>query len=414
MNTIYDLRLFTPNGIRIGTLNNAIEFEYGRQKNNIGVCSILLPGEYYQDVTFTKDSLLEIWRYDTTRNIFQLVSGTLWFLRSIRYTYSGQVENIELLFEDSITLLNRRIIAWFAVDPIDSGILQYPSNFNQALDDILKMIFFHNYGPGAANPLLNTKAPVLPSSATIPVSVDPILRMKNISQDVYQSRAPIARVEFAWRKMLEAMQDVVSVAESYNTSLWFDIVYTPGTDVNIGSLVFKTWTNLRGQDLTADIRFGPTEGNLDNIILVEDYTNEATFIFAIGEEDPPVEDGISEILNVPIYNFASGSNLPFYPIEDVIAASGDVAPKNLDLIESEGRAELARRSPVLTLTGDVLQVGQYLFFTHYNYGDLVTTSWKSANFPAEITKYDIKVDNATEDIRIPLESSKFLQIATEV
>lgn len=408
---IYDLRFYNQIGDRIGNLNAAIEFEYGRQKNDIGACSMLLPGDIYNDNIFHKDSILEIWRYDEATGNLSLVGKTIWLLRKIDRRLENGVKTIELLFYDTIDILRRRVIPWYAIEPEKAFIDDYPSTFYQPLDDMLKMIFFHNFGAGAIDPTLNTQAPVNSGGPVIPPSVNPLVRPENIGLQPYTSSAPVARVDFAWKTVLEAMKDVVSIAETFNVSLWFDIEYIPGSERNIGTLEFKTWTGLRGQSLTNLIFFGAAYGNLEKISFVEDYTNEATIIYATGEEDPQVDDGIAEILTVSVFNSAADSSGFFYPIEGVIPAEGDVAGKDLELLESQARVELSNRSPVLTITGDIVQHGFY-FFRDYQYGDLISAVWEDINFPAEITKFNVAISNEGEKITIPIESSKF--ITTEV
>lgn len=408
---IYDLRMYDSTGHRIGNLNAAVEYEFGRQKNDVGACSILLPGEFYDDNIFRKDNILEIWRYDERKDTLTLVGKTIWLLRRIERRLENKTKLIELLFYDTIDILRRRVIPWYGIEPEKAFIDDYPSTFLQPLDDMLKMIFFHNFGAGALDPTLNTQAPVNLGGPSIPPSVNTFVRPENIQLEGYTSSAPVARVDFAWKTVLDAMKDVVSIAETYNVSLWFDIEYTPGTETNIGGLIFKTWTGLRGQNLTNIIKFGEGFGNLDNISFIEDYTEEATIMYAIGEEDPQIDDGIAEILTVSVFNSAANSDGFFYPIEAVVTAEGDVAGKDLELLESQARVALAARSPVLTITGDVIQQG-FLFTQDYNYGDLVTAVWEDFQFPAELTKFNISVSKDEEKITIPIESSKF--ITTEV
>lgn len=409
MSVLYDFRFYNSAGNRVGSLDAVIEAEIGRQKNDVGAAVLVLPGDIYAPEIFEKDALLEIWRFDDQTRNFTLVGDTLWFLRRVQFSHTQQGEFIELVFFDSIDILRRRVIPWYAVDPIKSGIDNYPSVFLQHLDDTLKMIFFHNFMEGAVNPLLNTHAPVTVNYIPLPASVIPSVRVLPVSLEPYVpgnlNEAPVAQIDFAWKNCLDAMQDVVALSESFNVSLWFDLVYTPGTEAQIGNLMFKTWTHFRGRDLR-DVIFNVESGNLAEAILVQDYTEEATIVYGIGSEDPSTDDGIDEVLSVSV---AFIQDKPFYPIETVMEAQTDVAKTNLDLLESQARAELITKSPVLTITGELVQTGASLFFYHYNFGDLITAGWKDIFIPAEITKFDITINEDGETITIPIETSKFLE-----
>ncbi|MCB1712375.1 MAG: hypothetical protein KDH96_07845, partial [Candidatus Riesia sp.] len=57
--------------------------------------------------------------------------------------------------------------------------------------------------------------------------------------------------------------------------------------------------------------------------------------------------------------------------------------------------------PVRKLTGNIIQLDSYQFLVHYDYGDMISAYYNNINFVAEISTYNITV-NESEEIKIPL------------
>ena len=408
----YDLRYFTAEGVFLQSLNVFEELEYGRRKNDIGAASLLMPLNEYDISIFQPGYFLEIWRYDEFSNSYNLVDKTIWVLAQITFeTKENGTETIELTFFDSIYLLTYRVNPYFALDEVMFPLVEYPSIFtDQPLDDIAKYYIFHNFTTGAANPLLNTQAPVI-VVVPLPLSVTPGLRVTPLLIDAYLSDAPRATYAGNWNKVLDALQDIAKLSESLGTSLWFDIEYLPSDSFFTGSFIFKTWTVLRGSDVTTDIELSVENGGFSGAKLEIDYTDSANIVYAIGVEDPDNGDGIDQIFNVSAYD-----NLvlpPFGFKEYVLDLSGDNTVSNkLNLLEVKARTELQSRQGSFKLTGNIVQQGNLAFFKDYLYADRIAVKYKGYTFVSEIEKYTVTVDETGEKIRIPIETSKIINNVT--
>lgn len=408
----YDLRYFTSDGVFLQSLNIFEELEYGRRKNDIGAASLLMPLNQYDINIFQPGFFLEIWRFDEFSNSYNLVDKTIWVLAAIIFeTKDDGTETIELTFYDSIYLLTYRVNPYFALDEAIYPLVEYPSIFtDQPLDDVAKYYVFHNFTTAASNPLLNTQAPVT-VVIPLPLSVTPGLRVTPLLIDPYLNDAPSATYAGSWNNVLEALQDIAKLSESLGTSLWFDIEYLPADSFFTGSFIFKTWTVLRGSDVTQNIELSVENGGFSSAKLEIDYTDAANIVYAIGIEDPVVADGIDNIFNVSAFD-----NLvlpPFGLKEYVLDLSGDSNVSNkLNLLEVKARTELQSRQGVFKLTGDVVQQGNLAFFKEYLYADRIAVKYKGYTFESEIEKYTVTVNADGEKIRIPIESSKIINNVT--
>lgn len=407
----YDLRYFDSNGVFLQSLNIFEELEYGRRKNDIGAASLLMPLNQYNITIFQPGSFLEIWRFDEFSNSYNLVDQTIWVLAGITLeTKDDGTETIELLFYDSIYLLTYRVNPYFSLDEKVFPFVEYPSIFtNQPLDDIAKYYVFHNFTSAASNPLLNTQAPVT-VVVPLPLSVTPAQRSTPLLIDAYLSAAPSATYAGNWNNVLDALQEIAKLSESLGKSLWFDIEYLPSNSFFAGSFIFKTWSDLRGSDVTA-IELSIENGGFTGAKLEIDYTDAANIVYAIGIEDPVVADGIDNIFNVSAFD-----NLvlpPFGLKEYVLDLSGDNnISNNLNLLEVKARTELQSRQGTFKLTGDIVQQANLAFFKDYLYTDKIAVKYKGYTFESEIEKYTVTVSSDGEKIRIPFESSKIINNVT--
>jgi hypothetical protein len=436
----YYFRLFNCTGQYIGDFDTIISAEFGRQKNEIGMCEIVVPNIYDLSL-FTKDSILEIWRKNIATGKKQLLGRTCWFLRKIQLCREeGQQETLTLTFYDTIHILSRRVVAWFEVKR-GVGEDEFPSDYPSAYigypDIILDQIVYHNFieeglftspsSPSFLGFAINLHELIGATRTGFPmelVHIGSFPRDTDVEEMTYT---------FAYENCLEAMQSIVDTAEAVeNRELWFDIIYTPVETVGdatptIGTFAFDCWWDYMGEDHVwpnsgEPLLFGPDYENIVNACLVLDWENEATQVIAMSGSADNTVSGLETYLanGVTIPSSASYAELeeangcPFYPIEAIVTDNrsqnntntmpGDL-PDLLDSTTTKAFAELRKRSAVHTLSGDILQTDGALLFVDYNYGDRITVDWKGLTFDATVKKFMITVDNEGENITIPFEGS---------
>lgn len=411
---LYDLRLYDVYGNFLQSLNEFIELEFGRSKNSVGAASLLLSTNSYEISLFNPGNFLEIYRYNEFSNSYQLIDNCIWILTQITIeTKDDGVETIELVFYDGIQILSYRVNPYFSIDPAVYTGIDYPSIFtDQPLDDMMKYFVFHNFTSGATNPLLNVQAPVTFVAASIPASVITANRITPLQIDPYLSFAPNGTYAGSWINVLTAIQDIAKLSESLGTNLWFDIFYIPN-DYSFfnGAFTFKTFTNIRGNDLSQQIELSIENGGFSAAKLEINFADSANVIYAFGIENPDDSDGINEVLNVSAFD-----TVPFSPFglkEKVLDLSGSADISNsLDLLEVQARVELQKSQAQYRLTGDIVQQGSLAFFQHYFYGDRIAVRYKNYTFEVDIEKYIVTVDAENEKIKIPVETSKLINFIT--
>ena len=107
----YDLRLLTPAGVKLATLDAALFFKYGVVLNDMGRFSIGLPGDFNQSV-IAKDNRVAIWRRAPGSALKQMIQGPLtWW--QLADDDSDQT-TLTIAGPSLKGLLHRRIIAFAA------------------------------------------------------------------------------------------------------------------------------------------------------------------------------------------------------------------------------------------------------------------------------------------------------------
>jgi len=435
-NSIYEFRYFTCAGQYLFNFDAIESIDFGRAKNEIGMAELIIPAIY--DINFfDKDYVLEIWRYNQAKNRTELVGNTCWFLRKIElYMEKIGYEKIKLTFYDTISLLQRRTVAWFEIKRgtgVDEFIGDYPSGFIEYPDIVVDRIFYHNFtAAGIVDPITDP-SPGAPFTANnlhemvgAPRPGFPI----SMSNPTFTPRdTTLSNTEtytFAQQNCLEAMRSIVDSFETlYNREMWFDIVYTPSTNSTIvGNLQFNVWLDYPGQDHTfptgnPPILFGPEFQNITDASLELDFENEATQVIAINGSVDNTVVGATNLLDGTTVPSAAGyaervnaDRCRFYPIEAIVSNNTNeentnfqtAAPK-IGSILTKARSELNRLRPKHTLSGDLINSDGAWLFINYQYGDLVSVNWKRLLFNASIKKIMITYDSKGETVTVPFESS---------
>lgn len=399
----YELRFFTPFGELLYTFDIFISLEYGRQKNDIGACSLVVPGNIYDLSTFQQDSLLEIWRLDNKTNSLRLMGDTIYILKSLQYSYKDGAEIIELVFFDTIELLSRRYNLWLMSEFTD-----YPSHMNRPIIDQMVQVFNHNFGNNtstAASFMIDGPVGNSPSVAAQAIgTLERRFPINTMPVPIY-ANSEAFDVEYAWDNCLDIFKQLANLSESRNIPVWFDVLYSPNE--NAGTYKFKIWEGLRGNNfanLSNNKVFSLENGNLENIKLTIDYTEHADAIILISDEVVSTNEFFDEVLQVAaIRNDAYV--LPFHPIEFV---AEERKAASLESLATLAVSKMVEKSPTKKVTGDIINVKGYEFGIDYNYGDIVIVSIKNIKFAAEINKFNVSVGKSGERISIPIESTTLL------
>lgn len=392
MITDYTLKLFNKYGKYKTTLEIPLDFEFGRQKNDVGVASILLPASIYYPSLFSEGDMLEIWKYDSLANTDILQVNALWFLQKIEL--KSAANTIELIFDDQNTLFKRRYIMWYKVEG-----LGYPSHLLDYTSNILNRIIYHNYGEGVSDDMGF-------GAASVPATINalnpdnrkmPILQPEGVSPN----KGAIVEFECSKKRVLDALQDCAKTATVENKKLiWFDLVYKPISfnSNDIGILEFRTWIGNRGKKEGLVI----TPGNvLNDGILTVDFSEQATLVYAIGTEDPQVDDGV-ENFQIQPYPTSYEKSSRFYEIETIVEENGETV--TLDTLAALAKSTIVEKRVKKNIQGTIIQIPGFEFGKDYFYGNELLVDFYGEQFTAVISKFTISVSSDGEKITVPLET----------
>lgn len=407
----YQIKLFDQNGNALTELQEYIQFEVTRKKNDIGTFSIVLPGQFYSVGDFKKDYRAEVWRNG------ELVGGTCWFLQRIEKGFTGDTQETEfiLTFADTIELLSRRVNANFSCESA-----QCPGHLQGQGDDIIKVLAKFNFGD-----LVDTDtstAPDTPWNITGPGIIPPAVtnaysiledgvysRQLPIEIGTYNAEATVINVVNSFRNLLEAYQEIantVYVTEDENNdipfynNLWFDIEYIPRTNTSPEKFELKTWVGIRNRDLRNLVFIGPEYNNLANARYIDDWSSRAdiAYVLSDGDHELQIIGGTALPSKINSYYYS----LPFGPVEIVTDfQTNSLAPTSQELIDA-GLEVLGESILTKTINGTLITTKDFDFITHFNYGDILTLTWDDVAEFVEINEFTISVSGNEETINIPL------------
>ena len=315
-----------------GVTNNIQMFEsvsWIRARNTIGNLNIVLPSAMYDTSIFKTDDIFELWR--TVGNITYLEGDTLWFLRDTEKTFGtkNRGNTCTLIAYDALELLKRRIIAYYANTVYTDKI-----NF---VDDMMKNVVRENFGSASidANRNISNLLSVSPNS----------------------SGGVILEKEIAWQNVLDSLQDMADSAEASGQRVLFDIVYDGG------ALQFRTYIDLRGNDLTNRHILSVDSGNLTDVVVRNNRFDEANYIYALG-------DATGDIRPYTIVKNDSLINESVYNLREFADTAGDSVDE--ELLGDAGNRILYENRPRVIYEGNIVNTLQFTYGIDYNYGDKLT------------------------------------------
>jgi len=236
------------------------------------------------------------------------------------------------------------------VSKCDEYRVLYKSGTNQAkkelpADDFIKQIVLENLGVLATPPFRNLVG----------------LRVEDGA-----SLAPVVSKEFSWRNALELMIEISKDSEKKGTPLYFDIVLDlQANPISEPSLVFKTYTGLRGVDrsLGAEkLTMSIENGALLEIEVVDDRQEEATYILAAGQGEA------NKRLTKDAQDINRSESSIWGHRERFIDARNVEDDSN---IQSEADSELELSRPKVEVFSKLGNSSEYQFLKDWNLGDRV-------------------------------------------
>ncbi len=360
-------------------INDLSAFQCARKANEAGECEFSYPSHYGWQ-WFTRDAVIELYRVRGSRSV--LSGRTIWLANSI--SLAGRTVTIKS--SDCLNLLERRVVAWYSVQDQDLAQNYYSIKMGPAAD-IIRSLARENFGSLVvpANPA------DIPSSAA---TYTAMRQFQGVAIEEDDGLGPSIKVEFAWKVLSEAMNDVVQAAKAEDgTKLYYD--FTVQSDGDPQRMTFHVWKDRRGADRTREITFSRANGLLDNDFTATlDYAKDATWMHVLGDGEASLR------MTLPVFDQERFVLSPYYPIE----ATTDVDSSDQALMESAGKKEMALRKPKWIISAKSKPSDNSMFEFAYSYGDEVSVDINVkgiAPFNCAIDRYSINYEGGREVVETP-------------
>lgn len=361
------VRVADPFGIPLDTIANFTDeggpgLDYVLSVGNpFAALKLTLPPPPITDVSlFQRDTRLAVWRSVAGRPPY-LDGQAIWLCR--KFETSERFFRVTAFHANH--LLTRRIIAYNATGP--TSVSTYTSKVSAPADNIIKAFVRENMGN---------------LITTIPYDRDSTVISDRIQADI-SAYVPVqtnlglgAAVEIAAarRKLDEVVREVGEASTTAGTYLTTEVVAPTESTLEV-----RTFTGQRGVDhragTTQPVIFAVERGNIENVILTEDYTNEVTvaIVGGMGQRDYRmkfIRADTTRITASPfnrIERFLDMSNISDF---EQLAAAADAALR-------EGR-------PIITMQGDLVDTAGCTRGIHYDLGDMVTVAYGGRQFDVRL------------------------------
>lgn len=327
----------------------------------VGSVTFTIPGEYPSQY-LKKDAVIEVWRYPQNSQPYLLFDKIFYLRRRIFRVIGGQ-RSWELTAYDPNYILGDpagqrgRVVAY----PADSA---YSTKADFA-DDMIKAIARENIGALATDSDRNL-------SAFISVQSDAGL-------------APSIKKSFSNRVLLPVFNEISQSSAISGTYLAWDIVCMQPPSSGSYALELRTYINQRGIDHRVSsgqpVLIGLDYGNLDNIEIDEDYTDEETVARVGGKGEGAARAYVTEIDAVRIGQSPFNRRETFGNFSNV---------SDLVSLSDEANAILDAGTPRRAYSGVVVPTSQSRFDVHWGYGDYLTAQVIGRSFDARVDSLTIK------------------------
>lgn len=335
--TTYYVSLDDAFGTPLADASNFLSLSYTRVVNDVGSLTLVLPGNYPSQYIIAPDGRIEVWR-QVSGGAPYLDTGTIWLIKKV--TQKLDAKGLQTIILEATTPLS--------VLREPGRFVNYAAGTSQAqysaapADDQIKQVARENIGTSATGT----------RNISAYISID-----ANLGQGISIAKS------FAWRDCLKTMQEFADASTQAGTYVAFDIVATSPT-----ALTFSTFTQQRGVDHrfpsgNNPVLLSPDMGNLGEIELTQDYSEEVTYALAAGQGPD------SSRLTASSQDTTRQAASPFGLRELFVDATNYDSTTGLS---NEAAAAVRDGRPRQVFKGRVLDTNDTQYGVHWAWGDFVT------------------------------------------
>ena len=346
----YQVDWYDDEGIKIGVIQAFTLLEYVRTENAVGSMVLTLPRGLMKYEDFKVGQIFEIWR--DKNGTLELQNETAYFLQDWQFfANSNGEEYVRLYASDANWLLDTAIVAAFAGSE-DAEMTGIP-------DDLMKDIVSKQLGNTAS-----------------------AWRQKvTVQGKVGAGGASISKA-FAYRNVLDVVQELADLANEGGVYLAFDVVRTaPGT------FQFRTYAGQRGTNhsrTSGDPRLvGKQYGNLSEAAFGTYHADERNWICVAGQGE---EDARVLVFreNLDRQGASKWNRREYFKDSRDVDVQAE--------LEADGDAALNEFKPKQVLTGRLHDTYGMMYGVHYQFGDILTAQAFGYNVDCHVSSVSVNVD----------------------
>jgi hypothetical protein len=361
----YEVIVKTDKGVAQFVLSQFESLTAGRFDRAIMPLEITMPqdDELYPVGTFQKDMIFELWREQDQTMV--LDGETCYFLRNIRYYRDGTKDMVYLKAYDANYILDGREVEYNAGESETSK--------TGVACDVIKEIIDENF-------------------------VNATATYRNLSSSYFiidgdDGFGETVTKAFSRQYVLSTIQAICNQSREAGTWVTFDVVYSGSLP-----LVFKTYKDQRGNDITDQLLLSDEAGNIANPTLDFDWTNEYTVCYVAGKGE-----GDARVV---------GSATNSDRLNESIWSRREMITENFQIsveasLDAEADAYLDKFSPKIIFTGEIVETEGTQYGINWNYGDKVRAKYLGYEFDCRVLGYSIEykssgnktIDKVTATIR---------------
>ena len=358
MTTNYSLYLYTPTSTLLKVITNYTSLHYVRSVNQVGTLVFTISRSLIDSTFLKKDGRLEIWRSLSSSSEY-LETKTQWFIRNIQYDVDAQLYTITAL--SALCLLDRRIIAY------DSG-TSYSDKFGYPAT-LIQLYVIENLGSSTTDTARNWS-----NFISVPT---PTLDTFSFTQ-WQQSR----------KSLLSTIQDIAQDSAQNDAPLFFDLEYDPGSKL----FTFLTFTQQRGIDHSTGqsiITLSPEFGNLAEVTIEDDYTNEITQVYVGGK-------GLGADISITSASDSTRINeSPFGRIETFVSTQSTNSAYAIPALATQ---TLREGRPRRIVSGRIINRAGTEYGVNWNWGDRIKVQIDEQVYTARIDTIEVDISGGKETI----------------
>jgi hypothetical protein len=364
----FSVYLCNADGERIADASNFISMEYTRVVNAPSWLKLELPATFDLRNVIIPDGRIEVWRRPVN-GVESLETEAIWLIQNIEQTLSDDgVTQIMVEAVHPLWALQGRYV-------LDKSTSAAAKKTNYA-DDMIKAIVREQAEANA------------PSARRLPITVQTDAGL-----------CPVVDKAFAYRPVLEVLQEIAQSSAELGIYLAFDLVGTGGS-----GLEFRTYTLTRGVDRRfpnglKPLLVGPEYGNVGAATFRRSWDSEVTSVTIGG----PGEGNRKKITTVVSQERALRS--PWRYIEAYLDSSNSTTAAERG---SEAQYVLRANRPWFTVEATLLSTPGAEYGVDWQWGDFLTLQAFGLSVNCRVEAVTFRISGGEEQVDAVLRSEQYL------